>query len=132
MERIPMTEAQLRALLKLPGKGRKGGKGKTDYAPYKNKLERDYAAYLDQQKSIGAVAEWWYEPGSFKLAHKCYYHYDFLVQMPDGTLEVHETKGFMRDDANVKCKVAAHLYACYVFRVVYYKQRQWVIHEVSA
>lgn len=125
-----MTEAQIAALLKMPAKGKHGGKGKVGYLPFKNKLESDYAAYLDLRKKSGEVADWWYEPGSLKLAYKCYYHYDFLVQLPDGTLECHETKGYMRDDANIKMKVAAHLYSCYIFRVVYWKQRQWDIKEV--
>jgi len=35
----------------------------------------------------------------------------------DGLLEMHEVKGFMQDDANVKLKVAASLYP-FVFKII--------------
>ena len=41
------------------------------------------------------------------LGHRCTYTPDFFVVMSDGSVEFHEVKGFWRDDARVKIKVAA-------------------------
>lgn len=53
-----------------------------------------------------------------KLALRTYYFPDFKVAALDGTVEYHEVKGFMRDDAGVKLKVAAALYPLHRFYVV--------------
>ena len=82
-----------------------------------NKLEAAYAQHLDALQYAGAVIWWRYEAVGLRLADRTFYHPDFLVMMADGTLEAHETKGFMRDDANVKLKVAASAFP-FVFRLV--------------
>ena len=48
-----------------------------------------------------------YEGITLKLAMDTRFTPDFIVMDKDGFLEVHEVKGFMRDDAHVKLKVAA-------------------------
>ena len=82
-----------------------------------NKLEAAYAQHLDALKHAGMVAWWRYEAVGLRLADRTFYHPDFLVMMADGALEAHETKGFMRDDANVKLKVAAGVFP-FVFKLV--------------
>lgn len=82
-----------------------------------NKLEAAYAQHLDVLQHAGEVIWWRYEAVGLRLADRTFYHPDFLVMMADGTLEAHETKGFMRDDANVKLKVAASAFP-FVFRLV--------------
>ena len=82
-----------------------------------NKLEAAYAQHLDALKHAGTVIWWRYEAVGLRLADRTFYHPDFLVMMADGTLEAHETKGFMRDDANVKLKVAAGAFP-FVFKLV--------------
>lgn len=68
------------------------------------------------------MAAYWFESLKLKIADgKCWLTPDFLILRPDGSLELHDTKGssavFM-DDAKVKMKVAASQYPFPVF-VVY-------------
>jgi hypothetical protein len=55
---------------------------------------------------------------------------DFAVMTASGVLEMHEVKGFMTEDANVKLKVAASQYP-FVFRLVRKaKGGAWSITEI--
>jgi len=72
-----------------------------------NKTEKSYAELLDHQTYAGDVAWWLFEGLKFKLAPNTYYTPDFVVMLRDGTIELHEVKGFWQDDARVKIKVAA-------------------------
>lgn len=114
-----MSEDQLTALLARTGAKGKPNTADTSSVPFlpafgtlkdryegMNKLERSYAEHLDAE--MGHTIVWWaYEAVKLKLADRTTYTPDFLVQRTSGALEVRETKGFMRDDANVKIKVAA-------------------------
>lgn len=81
-----------------------------------NGLERQLAAYLEAEINLGSVEWYAFESITLKLADDTRYTPDFLVMMADGTLECWEAKGFFRDDAKVKIKVAARLFP-FVFRV---------------
>lgn len=96
-----------------------------------NKLEAEYAQILEERKRKGEIAEWMYDAISLRLARSTFYHPDFLVMLPDGTLQIHETKGFMRDDAAVKLKTAAAIFPFLSFFLVT-KPRggSWSIAEV--
>ena len=74
-----------------------------------NKTEARYAEHL---KSIeGTVIAWHkFEAVKLRLADNTFYTPDFAVMLLDGTMEMHEVKGFWEDDARVKIKVAASLY----------------------
>ena len=72
-----------------------------------NKTDRAYAQWLEVMRQAGAILRWDYEPEKLRLADLTYYTPDFRVIYPDGTVEFHEVKGFVRDDAMVKIKVAA-------------------------
>lgn len=99
------------------GKGRKA-KARTRRLPGQmNGLERRYADHLNLRLAAGELDRWDYEPVTLKLAPRTTYTPDFRVILPDGTEEYHETKGFMRDDAHVKLKVAAAQHP-YTFRLV--------------
>jgi hypothetical protein len=82
-----------------------------------NRLEARYADHLRLREAAGEVVWWRFGTLKLRLAPACFYDTDFVVQLADGTVEVHETKGFMRDDAAVKLKTAAALYP-FVFRLV--------------
>lgn len=75
-----------------------------------NKMEARYAAFLELQRRNNLLAAWWYESMKFRLADRTWYTPDFMVQRNDGLMEIHETKGFMEEDANVKIKVQSELY----------------------
>ena len=74
-----------------------------------NGSEREYAGMLKARELAGEIAQVWFEAWTFKLAPDTRYTPDFVVMLSDGTLEAHEVKGFMEDDAWVKLKVAAQL-----------------------
>ena len=79
--------------------------------PDMNKTEAEYAGMLEERRLRGEVAWWRYEAITLKLADNTRYTPDFLVMLPDGVLEIHETKGgFIREDGWLKLKVAAALF----------------------
>lgn len=91
----------------------------------KNRLERDYASYLAVLQERGLIHAWLYEPFGLRLGAACFYHPDFLVILPDGSLEIHETKGFWRDDARVKIKAAADKFPWFRFVAIQRNKGQW-------
>jgi hypothetical protein len=91
-----------------------------------NKLETAYSERLTAQG-----LPWFYERVTFKLADDTRYTPDFLVLMPDNTMHFHETKGFMRDDANVKIKVAASMFPFFGFTLVTRKGGEWILKEIG-
>ena len=100
--------------------------------PYRSKLEYQYAAWLEQEQREGTINVWWYEPIKLRLATKCFYTPDFLVQLPSNDMEFRETKGgFIRDDSIVKIKVAARLYRCFRFKMVQFNKGEWIEKEIS-
>ncbi len=87
-----------------------------------NGLESSYAAYLQALKDRGEIKSWSYESVRLKLTQggekEAYFKPDFLVEMNDGRIEFHETKGFFREAAKVRIKVAAGMFPCFRFKVV--------------
>ncbi len=75
--------------------------------PDMNQTEAKYAQLLDLRQKAGEILWWEFEGITLKLADDTRYTPDFDVMLPDGSIECHETKGFWRDDALVKIKVAA-------------------------
>lgn len=75
-----------------------------------NKTETAYAEHLKLMQAAGEILWWRFEGMKFKLADNTFYTPDFTVLCADGTLEAHEVKGYMLEDANVKVKVAAEMY----------------------
>lgn len=71
------------------------------------RIEKGFALQREHDKRVGLIREWWYEKITLKLADDTRYTPDFVIVHLDGMLECVETKGFMRDDAHVKVKVAA-------------------------
>ena len=105
-------------------------KGKTGRKVGMNKTEAEYNAELDNQRRVGLIEWFMFEGIKLRLADNTFLTPDFFVMLSDGTLEAHEVKGFMQEDANVKLKVAAFLYPL-VFRLVKKIKGQWVITVVG-
>lgn len=95
-----------------------------------NKLEASYSRYLEDRRVIGEIYQWKYEPMKLRLADRTYYSPDFVVIAWDGLVEFHETKGFMRDDANVKIKVAAEQFQWARFFLVTRKKGEWKVEAI--
>lgn len=72
-----------------------------------NKLEAAWSLELRVRAQQGKIAWWRYESITLKLGHDCRYCCDFAVLLDTGEMVFYECKGFMRDDALVKLKVAA-------------------------
>lgn len=83
------------------------------------KLERDYDAYLEVLRRGGLIERVDFEPERLRLGPDFATTYcpDFRLVMADGIVEFHEVKGWWREDARVKIKVAARLHP-YIFRAV--------------
>lgn len=96
-----------------------------------NALERAYSAQLDLLVRAGRVAEWHFEALTLRIGADCTYRPDFLVILPDGSIEFHETKGWLRDDARVKLRAAASAFP-FVFKLVTRAKGEWRIEEVPA
>lgn len=102
-----------------------------------NATETRYAAHLDELKLAGDVVWWRFEAIKLLLAPITTLTPDFMVQLADGTVELHDVKGakaIYEDDAKVKMKVAAKDYP-FVFRVVFPKAKKdgggWLIEVVG-
>lgn len=75
-----------------------------------NKTEALYNTHLFQRLFAKEILWHKFEGVKLRLADNTFYSPDFAVMLTDGTLEMHEVKGFWTDDARVKIKVAASLY----------------------
>ncbi|WP_201829625.1 DUF1064 domain-containing protein [Microvirga zambiensis] len=75
-----------------------------------NKTEAAYASHLEMRRIASEIAWYKFEGLKLRLADNTFLTVDFAVMLADGTLEMHEVKGFWTDDARVKTKVAADLY----------------------
>lgn len=76
----------------------------------KNKTETAYGQELRLRQIAGEVAWYKFEGLKFRLADNTFYTPDYAVMLADGTMEIHEVKGYWEDDARVKIKVAADMY----------------------
>ena len=95
--------------------------------PKGNKTEVAYAAHLETLKRAGLVLWYRFEAVKLRLADNTFYTPDFAVMLPDGEIELHEVKGFWRDDARVKIKVAAEMYPFQFVAVQKAKGGEWKI-----
>jgi hypothetical protein len=88
-----------------------------------NKLEAAFAQRIELERLAGLWQWWAFEAITLRLAHDTRYTPDFAALDPGGHLVLHETKGFWRDDAKVKIKVAAELYPFFRF-IAWTRQRK--------
>lgn len=95
-----------------------------------NKLESAYAELLAGRTLAGEVRWWRYEAVKLKLADHTFYTPDFVIQLANLELEFHETKGWMRDDANVKIKVAAEQYPLFRFVLCKKDKSGWSFRQI--
>lgn len=93
-----------------------------------NKLESDYASYLEAEKRGGMILDYQFERLKFRLADKTFYTPDFVVITKAG-VEIHEVKGFWEDDAKVKIRVCADQNWWFRFLGVKKEKGQWVFEE---
>jgi hypothetical protein len=99
-------------------------------APFRSNTEAGYASYLHVQMLGGDIQLYRYEPFRLHLAERTTLTPDFLVVMKDGSLQIHEVKGWAREDAMVKLKIAARLYPWWKFVLVKRVKGQWDCREL--
>jgi len=74
---------------------------------FDSKLEQAYWLHLQQQVHAGEIRRADHHVEKLFLGEGSWYTPDFRVIATDGTVEFHETKGFMREAARVRLLVAA-------------------------
>lgn len=72
-----------------------------------NKWEESFARTLEWQRSIGQIAWWGFEPFRIRLADGCWYRPDFVSVDMAGKTSIWEVKGFMREAARIRLRVAS-------------------------
>lgn len=95
-----------------------------------NKTESAYAIELDCQKREGKIVGYWFESVKLKLANRTHYTPDFLVLYPDGRLQFVEIKGFLRDDAAVKFKMAREKFSWANWIMLRRVNRKWELMNI--
>jgi len=93
-----------------------------------NKLELAWLAVLRADITLAWVGV---HALTFKIGDDCRYTPDFIALNLDGELIAYETKGFMRDDARVKLKVAARMFPFVGFVLVERKAGAWICTEIK-
>ena len=106
--------AQVRAAPREPGQ-RRG----------MNSTERAYAEHLERRRLAGELLWWEREPIRIRLGDDAWYKPDFIVVTAAGLVEVHETKGFMREAAGVRLQAAANAVPWMGFIVVKKQRGGW-------
>lgn len=86
-----------------------------------NKTEAKYQAHLETLRMAGEIAWYKFDCINLRLADRCFYKTDFFVMRAGGQLELHEVKGFLTDDSQVKLKVIAGMYPFPVIMVKWEK-----------
>lgn len=72
-----------------------------------NKWEQEFGAILEAQLREGTLIWYQFEALRFRLADGAYYKPDYVALTATGMLLVFECKGFWREAARVRIKVAA-------------------------
>jgi hypothetical protein len=87
-----------------------------------NGHEQKYADILERLKLAGEIQDYKFGSVKFKLADMTTYTPDFFVTTNE-CFECHEVKGFLRDDAAVKFKVAAAAYPWFRWVMIRYRNK---------
>ena len=96
---------------------------------YRSKWERERAAVLSMQQMGRAIQSWKHEGIRLKLADGAWYKPDFMVTHNDGGIELEEVKGFWREAARLRWKVAIAQFPMFAFSLWTKLNGQWVRSE---
>ena len=101
--------------------------------PIPNKWESDYERDVLWPRFLAKeIIGYHFEGVKLRLADNTFYTPDYFVIFHDH-FECHEVKGFWRDDARVKIKVAAEKYNFFKFVAVTRKSKKapWTTEEIG-
>ena len=96
-----------------------------------NGLERDFDERLAWALCVNRIRHCSFEAIKLKLAGGCWYTPDFFVLDAAGRMWFVEVKGFWRDDAKVKVKVAAALHPHFGWLVAKRSRGVWRAYAVG-
>lgn len=137
--RLPMSEG--RAFLDATAQRKlganvktKGGVRPAHKRGVPNKLEASWMATLQARLLAGKIKAFYFEAITLQLADGVRYTPDFFIIHNDNSVEINETKGFMREDARVKLRVAANTYRHWKVLLIQWdrKAKNWTITPVNA
>jgi len=94
-----------------------------------NKTEARFAQWLDIGIREGRFVSKFFEDFTLRIGNNCRYTPDFAVLCADSSFRFYEVKGFWRDDARVKIKVAATKFPMFAFFAVQWKSGGWEVEE---
>ncbi|MCR4302440.1 MAG: DUF1064 domain-containing protein [Sulfuricaulis sp.] len=89
---------------------------------FKSKAEARYAQILESQQRAGQIRSWRYEAMTLVLAEGVRYTPDFLVVENTSRMTLIEVKGFMREAARVRLRVAVEMYPAFGWFLIWAKQ----------
>lgn len=83
-----------------------------------NSLEARYVyEILEEEMRSGDIQCWFFESFRLRLAPKTFYTPDFMVIKKGGAVAFKEVKGFLREDASIKFKLAREIYPFFEFEM---------------
>lgn len=88
---------------------------------FRSKAETRYAAILESQRRAGQIDAWRYEAVTLTLADGCRYTPDFLV-IERGRMTLIEVKGFMREAARLRLRIAVEQYPHFGWCLIWAKR----------
>lgn len=89
-----------------------------------NKLERDFWGRLQEAKQSGVYDEAYSHQLKLKVIGNHWYYPDFHASHLSINT-IYETKGWMREDAELKLVAAAERYPCFIWVLVRREKRAW-------
>ncbi len=96
---------------------------------FKSKWEAQYHQHLELLEKTKAIAWFGYECIRLRLADGAYFTADFPVLTTHGQLVMCEVKGFWREAAKLRVKVAAKEFPWLRIEVITKRDGQWVLLE---
>ena len=126
---IKAEQRRILAELKAGTRSARGGRTTPPDRGRMNDTEQAYARNLDMRLHVGELLWWAFEPVRFLLAARCTYTPDFILLTADGEIVIHETKGFMEDDAAVKLRLFREQFWFLRLFMVKRRGRGWTIKE---
>ena len=124
-----ITVAEYRALMASQKKCRSNGGKRADLGNryYRSTMEANYQRYLNWQQAHDMIQGSQYEPKGVEYAFPLkrgerFYKPDFIVTLLDGSIEIHETKGWMDSKSATKLKRMAKYYPDIKVKVIDYAE----------
>lgn len=96
-----------------------------------NKLERAFWERLQEAERTGHFMEVYEHAMKLRVIGNRWYHPDFMSVGLMGQVDLWETKGFMREDAELKLIAAAERFPCFSWVLVTRKARKWQCQYVT-